>query len=393
MTTSCIFALEPALAALPMLDRQEPESVGADGLLDLAQSRSSDDRTRLMMAMIALCKAQKPSLTSASLLGDIFLKLIADAEADIRRTLAEDLADAAWAPRGLIDLLMLDEIEIARPIIARSPLLRDEDLIRILLEATVDHHIEVARRPQISARVADAVIAAGQAAPMTALASNATAEISEGGLQRLIEEARRLAALRAPLARHPRLNRRLAQILFNLVGEALREELQGRFVEAGPALAPAIAAAIENEIDRPRPTMTVLLTPSSAGAGDRDEMDRRLVDKLAASGQLRAGFLIRAVREKQLGLFEHALASLSGHPLSQIRAAVRRPSADAVFLACAGVGIDRAVFPTVLKELRQLTGGLPGAENPPELSGRVLSPVEAGYGFRVLMEESPAAIV
>lgn len=376
-----------------MLDHNEADPTRAVDLLGLAASRTHDDRTRLMMGMVALCKTQKPSSASETLLGDIFLKLISDAEREIRLTLAESLADASWAPRSLLDMLMMDEIEVARPIIARSPMLRDEDLMKILVEATIDHHVEVARRPQISARVADAVIDGGQAGPMAALAGNTSAEISEGGLRRLIEEARRLAALRVPLARHPRLNRRLAQSLFDRVGDTLRQELQARFTEVGPALAPAIAAAIENAIDRPRPAMTVLLTPSGAGSGDRDEMDQRLVDKLAASGQLRAGFLIRAVREKQLGLFEHALASLSGHPLSQIRAAVRRSSADALFLACASVGIDRAVFPTVLKELRLLTGGLPGAETPPDLSGRILSPVEAGYGFRVLMEEGAPGIV
>ncbi len=221
-----------------MFESQEPNPVGAADLLGLAASRSNDDRTRLMMGVVALCKAQKPSSAAEPVLGDIFLKLIADAENEVRQTLAESLADAAWAPRSLIDLLMLDEIEIARPIIARSPMLRDEDLMRILVEATIDHQIEVARRPQISARVADAVIDAGAAGPMAALAGNATAEISEGGLSRLIEEARRLAALRVPLARHPRLNRRLAQALFNLVGDTLRDELQGRFTDAGPALAP-----------------------------------------------------------------------------------------------------------------------------------------------------------
>jgi uncharacterized protein (DUF2336 family) len=370
-----------------------PRQTDVAGLLDLAASRTGDDRARLMMGVVALCRAQPPGAAAEPVLGDIFLKLVRDAEMNIRQVLAENLADAAWVPRALLDLLMLDEIEIARPLIARSPLMRDEDLLRVLIEATIEHQIEVARRPRLSARVADAVIDTGEPAPLTALAGNETAEISEGGLQRLIEEARRVAALRVPLSRHPRLNRRLAQTLFNLVGDALKEDLQSRFAEAGPMLAPAITAAIENAIDRPRPAMTVLLAPSGAGGGDRDEMDRRLVDKLARSGQLRPGFLIRAAREKQLGLFEHALATLSGHPLSQIRDAVRRSSAHALYLACAGVGIDRAVFPTLLGEVRRLTGGLPGADSPPDLSGRTLTPMEAGYGFRMLMETNAAGPV
>lgn len=355
-------------------------------LLSLAASRSVDDRHRLMLGVVALCKANPPTDGCEPVLSDIFLALARDAEAQIRRTLAEQLADASWAPRALLDMLMLDEIEIARPVIARSPVLRDEDLLRILVEATIDHQVEVARRPHISGRVADAVIDAGLPAPMTALAANATAEISETGLGRLIEQARRIAALRSPLSRHPRLNQKLAMTLYAMVGDALRAELQGRFADAGPALPAAISAAIEASAARPRsPAMTVLLSSAADGGGDRDEMDRRLVGKLQSSGQLRAGFLVRAVREKQVGLFEHGLSALSGFPISQVRQAVRRAAPDALYLACAAVGIDRAVFPTVLKEIRVLTGGLPG-DGPAELMSKTMTPVEAGYAFRLLME-------
>ena len=48
-------------------------------------------------------------------------------------------------------MLALDEIEIARPIIAASPVLKDADLIRLLVEATIEHQIEVARRPNLGA--------------------------------------------------------------------------------------------------------------------------------------------------------------------------------------------------------------------------------------------------
>ncbi|MGQ2989987.1 MAG: DUF2336 domain-containing protein [Brevundimonas sp.] len=373
------------MAAASMSQSSTDIAPSAD-LLALAASRSVDDRHRLMLGVVALCKANPPTDGCAPALSDIFLTLARDAEARIRQTLAEQLADVPWAPRALLDLLMLDEIDIARPVIARSPLMRDEDLLRILVDATLEHQVEVARRPHISGRVADAVIDMAQPAPMAALAANTTAEISEAGLGRLIEHARRIAALRSPLSRHPRLNQKLAMTLYAMVGDALRTELQARFVDAGPALPAAIASAIETAASKPRsPAMTVLLASSSDRDGDRDEMDRRLVGKLQMSGQLKAGFLVRAVREKQIGLFEHGLSALSGFPLGQVRQAIRRAAPDALYLACAAVGIDRAVFPTLLKEMRALTGGLPGDEAA-EVTTRSLTPIEAGYAFRLLME-------
>jgi uncharacterized protein (DUF2336 family) len=106
------------------------------------------------------------------------MTLVVEAERDIRQRLAERLADAAWAPSALINILALDEIEIARPIIARSPVLQDHDLIRLLVQATLEHQIEVARRPRLAASVVEAILARGEPAVLTALASNDSAELS-----------------------------------------------------------------------------------------------------------------------------------------------------------------------------------------------------------------------
>ena len=79
--------------------------------------------------------------------------------------------------------------------------------------------------------------------------------------------------------------------------------------------------------------------------GDRHEMERRLVDKLQAAGQLRPGLLVRALREHRLVLFEQTLAALGGFTSPQVHAAIRAPTAEPLYLACIAVGVDRAVAP------------------------------------------------
>jgi len=354
--------MEPAVTAVASLQTARPNSSSPDArdglssaaLLDLARSRSTDDRQRLLLGVVALCDATPPGAEVSPVLADIFMTLARQAERDIRRALAESVAVAEWAPVALINMLALDEIEIARPIIAGSRLLEDQQLLRILVEATIEHHIEVARRPSLSGRVADAIIEAAEPATMTALASNRTAEISEDGLRRLIEQSRRVAALRAPLTRHPGLNDALATELYKWVGQALRQAIGERFRVDPAVLGPAIDAAVAKAepkgiADTPPPSIA-----------EREEMERRLVGKLQSAGQLRPGFLIRAIREKRLSLFEYGLCALTGFSLMQVRTAIMRPSPDALYLACAAVGIDRAVFPAVLDEIRKLTGGWPG---------------------------------
>lgn len=372
-----------AVVQMKTLRPQVEETLSNAGrLLDLARSKSTEDRRRLLLGITALCDATPPGAEASPVLGDIFMILARQAERDIRKALSESLCGAEWAPPALVAMLALDEIEIARPIIAASPLLKDQDLLKVLVEATVEHQIEVARRPNISGAVADAIIDRAEPATLTALAGNRTAQISEPALGRLIDHARRIAALRAPLTRHPRLNDQLATQLYQWVGQALREAIGERFRIDETKLAVAIDAATRTlEPARAEPKGI----EEAASVTERDEMERRLVAKLQAGGQLRAGFLIRAVREKRLSLFEHGITALSGFTLTQVRAAIVRPTPDALFLLCASVGIDRAVFPAVLDEIRALADGWPGDGDMGEIGRVSLSPSAASRAFKALL--------
>lgn len=339
-----------AVARLPNAD--------AEALVALARSRTVDDRQRLLMGIVALCDSQPDGVAMPPVLADIFMTLVAQAERDIRRALSERLAKAVWAPLALINVLALDEIEIARPVIAASPLLRDQDLLRILVEATIEHQIAVASRPGLSGRVADAVIDAAQPGPMTALAGNETAELGEPALRRLVEHSRRIAGLRAPLARHPALSEALANQLGQWVGEAVKQAIAERFRIASPALDQAIHAAVSDVAGAWRHSPA----PSRVDDAEQDETERRLVAKLQAANQLRPGFLVRALREGRLSLFEQALAAQIEAPLAHIRAAARAASPQALFLACASLGVDRAVFAAMLKDIRKLGDGHPSGD-------------------------------
>ena len=372
------------MSAVPLPVTSPVRRVDARGLLDLAQSRSIDDRQRLLLGVASLCDATPPGAELSPVLAEIFLTLARQAEREIRQVLAHRLATAEWAPRALINMLALDEIEIARPLIAASPLLRDEDLLRILVEATIEHQIEVARRPYISGAVCDAVIEKGEPGVMTALAGNRSAEIGEDGMRRLIDNARRIAGLRAPLSRHPRLTEALGKQLYQWVGDALQEAIAERF-RVDPA---KLSAAVNGAVDRSTAAWTHAPSNSRIDEAERLEMERRLIVKLQAAGQLRAGFLVKAIREGRLSLFEQALAMLGGFTLGQVRAAARAQTADALYLACAAVGVDRAVFSAMLSDMRRLTGGRPAEAVSPQTLA--IAGDAAGVMFRRLMQPEQA---
>ena len=353
---------------------------GLNQLLDLAKKRSPDDQNRLLMGVAGLYESADAHGDAPDTLADIFIALTRSAEREIRQVLAQRLAKVEWAPAALVRMLAADEIEIARPVIAASPLLLDDDLLQLLADCSIEHQIQVALRPNIGAVVARSIIAGGDPAVMTALATNRSAQIETAAFADLVGHSRQLAALRAPLTRHPSLDEDLALRLYQWVGEALRQAISDRFTLDPARLAEAVQTAANQ---------AAAVEQSSAA----EDPDARLVAKLHAAGQLRPAYLIRALREDKLGVFAHGLATLGRFEVAQIHRALAGDTARPLFLACIAVGLDRAAFPAILTEIRKLNKGFP--RDPDSSAWRLAerSADQAAYEFRLLMADVDGASV
>ena len=366
-----------------------------DALLTLAKSREPADRERLLMNIVSLCEMAGPgqdaeAARAKALIDELFMALVLDAEREVRRRLAERIAGVDWAPKALISILALDDIAIARPVIAASPLLDDMDLVRLLLEATLEHQIEVARRPNIGEAVVAKILDAADPAVLAALAGNTSAHLPEGAMVELVEASRAIPALRAPLTRHPQLTAELGAMLYTWVGAALRDALIGRFKLDPALMGEAVGDAVQAAKDEPfgRPVQL-------ERAEDRETMELRLVEKLDAAGQLKPGYLVRALREHKLSLFEIGLARLAGIELGDLRAALASDRPDILALACVAANIDRSVFRTILTRVRELNGQRPGGGAEGELKAssafQGLSPKDAVLAFsRMVQVIAPA---
>ncbi len=371
-------------------------AMSSESLLDLARSRQPADRERLLLAIVDLCDAPNGSeamktTSNQAVLSSIFMSLVVEAERSIRHLLSEKLARADWAPSALINILALDDIEIARPIIAFSPVLEEHDLVRLLVEATIEHQIEVARRPRLTQTVVAAILEQAEPAVLTALASNDTAELSPSDMDELVEISRHVAAMRTPLSEHPRLTDTLARRLYFWVGVALREGLVDRFRLDPVALDEAIAASVSEAHTGP----PAAAPRRSTREGELDVMEQRLIDKLHSAGQLRPAYLIRALREGRLGLFIAALAALGGFESLQVQTALNSDRPELLALACVAVGIDRSAFPDILEMTRKLNlerpgGGAEGARKAAVAFAPVTPEVAAG-AFREAVKSLSAA--
>ena len=94
-----------------------------------------------------------------------------------------------------------DVIAIAAPLLARSPMLTDDELIVLAREKSQDHLAAIARRASLPASVTDVLIARGRTDVLEAVAANPAAQFSASGAEALVDKARDRETLWRRLAR------------------------------------------------------------------------------------------------------------------------------------------------------------------------------------------------
>jgi uncharacterized protein (DUF2336 family) len=313
-------------------------------LAQLAVNPQDTSREEIYLALASLYRVQGSELSARerTLMHDILRRLTKDVEPAVRIALAERLADDVTAPHDLILLLADDVIEVARSVLLRSPLLNGDDMLRIIVGAGVGHLQTIAARANIGEPVTDVLSRSVDESILVALLRNATARFSAATYERLVEKSRHLADLREPLAQRTDLPPQLAARMRDWVSDTLRSYMKQKYVAAPETLNASFdLAKTDIKCEPPSPKAA-----SSDGA-------QKLIDKLAASGQLKAGFLMRVLNQGQTDLFDLALAKLVDLPVIELRSRFYRGGPRAVALACRGVGIDRCVFPTVFSLSRQ----------------------------------------
>lgn len=316
-------------------------------LAQLAANPQGTTREEIYLAVASLYRVQAPHLNQRErgLMQEILRHLTRNVEMAIRIALAERLADDSTAPHELILLLADDSIEVARPIILRSPLLTDADVLGMIAEANVPVQEAVAERPNITETVTEALSKSDIETVLVALVRNTTAKFSSATFETLIDKSQRFAGMQDPLVRRPDLPPQLAIKMCEWVSDVLKQYIVQNY-EIAPQ---KVEKALKQANKAMHAEVAIHSDPPAESA-------QKLVDKLAASGQLKPGFLLRVLHQGQIDLFDLGFSRLLDLPLEVSRKGFYDGGARAVALACRSVGIDRAVFATVYNLSRQARG-------------------------------------
>jgi len=194
---------------------------------------------------------------------------------------------------------------VAQPLIERSPLLADEDLVDLVAAGKPQSQLVIAGRPLLTVTVAAALADMATPEACLALLENGDADITLASVDRIIDRFGHLAPIRENLLDRDDLPMAMRQSLLSKLSRTL-----AGFVAARQWLVPEHAEYAAREACEKATVALAADTPY--------EEIGELVRHLRQSGQLTAGMLLRALLSGNVVLFEEALAELSDLPLDRV---------------------------------------------------------------------------
>lgn len=233
------------------------------------------------------------------------IMLLDDPSPLVRQAMSDVFASSQKAPPVVVRALAADQFEVAQPLIERSPLLADEDLIDLVAAGKPQSQFAIARRPLLTVTVAAAIADMATPEACLALLENGDADITLASVDRIIERFGHLAPIRENLLARDDLPMAMRQTLLSKLSRTL-----AGFVAERQWLVPEHAEYAAREACEKATVALAADTPYEE-IGD-------LVRHLRQSGQLTAGMLLRALLSGNVVLFEEALAELSDLPLDRV---------------------------------------------------------------------------
>lgn len=309
--------------------RHAPPGERADATSALARAYllsdlSADDRAAAEGAMIMLLDDPSPL---------------------VRRALAEVFASAQNAPAIVVHALASDQPEIAAPVLARSPLLLEADLIDLVAVSQPDAQAAIASRAMLPRSLAAAVAEVASAQACLALLENPTADIMLASIDRIVARFGHLAPIRENLLARDDLPMATRQALLSKLSQTL-----AGFVSARKWLGAEHAQYATKEACE---KATVGLAADTA----YDEL-AELVRHLRESGQLTAGMILRGLLSGNVVLFEEALAELSGMPIDRVTSYIHDKTISGFHALYRKAGLPDAAYPAFRESIAAMREGM-----------------------------------
>ncbi|QKV17781.1 DUF2336 domain-containing protein [Oricola thermophila] len=273
--------------------------------------------------------------------------LLDDPSPKVRLALAEAMASSRAAPPHIIAALAGDQYEIASLVIARSPVLRDGDLIARVAIAEPRIQVLIASRPEVSNSLALAISQHGHRDAILALLGNHNAKVCARCRELIIEQHLTDADVRGALLADPD----LSPVQRLKVMQAARDALAG-----SPLVARVLGETSARRISNEAASSALVLFAS----GRTDDGVTELIDELRATGALTTKLLIRAICAGKVDFVARVIADLSGQAYTRVTAifASERENQLRALLEAAGLAESvHSLFTHAIRIWRDVANG------------------------------------
>jgi uncharacterized protein (DUF2336 family) len=234
---------------------------------------------------------------------EILRSMVKDAETRVRQALATSLMHTAEVPHDVAVALARDIETIAIPFVEASPALTDNDLIELVRTSEGTKQNAIARRPRISAVVADALVATENADVVRTLVRNPGAGLTEAALNSILDRHGKDGAITESMTLRAQLPLGIAERLVTHVAEHLRTHL---VIHHKVPRHVAERLAVQS---RERATVDLLNE-----ARDASNISA-LVQQLRARGRLTPSLILRAACTGDIRFCEEAFAQAARLPV------------------------------------------------------------------------------
>lgn len=288
--------------------------------------------------------------------------ILDDPSPNVRRVLAMAFADRLDAPRHIVLHLARDQAEVSAMLIARSPLLTEADLIDLAGNGEKLALCAIALRPDVTVRIAHALVEREEEVSACALVSNRMAEMAERDMLVLLDAFGKSARLRELMLQRgalpPSVRHRLMLATAGNLGGFL---IDGGFLDG---------KRNKRMLDDTLQQGTIAIARSAA-----DDLED-FVRYLRTSGQLTPGLLLRGGLEGDLPFIAAALAELCDMPCDRVESILTSRSDGPISAIIRRAGLAVFLVPVMVAVIRA-SALLPAGERGQGLSLAVLHAAQA----------------
>ncbi|MEM6781644.1 MAG: DUF2336 domain-containing protein [Pseudomonadota bacterium] len=300
-------------------------------LYELAKDKEPQARSELASIMVDLLNIDL-SEREKELLADVVIRLMRQAEADLRQALAQRLAAMDNVPLRMILMLANDEIQIAEPILRNSPILDDMDLVYLIKSKGEEHWQAIAKRKNLNPLVMNELADTRDLSTAINLAANDSVILTDKAISIFVEMSKESDELARPLLMRDEIPGIIGQVLYEFVGYEMKALIQDRF----PIGADIAANQIDDLVEEFSSNMDDQLSPSHSA--------QIAVQNMALRDEVRLSDVMESLKRGQLGTFTALLAQYSHLPITTVQEILVQDTGFGLAVIAKAMSISKSDF-------------------------------------------------